>query len=136
MLPVNRNPSPSELRWFGILLVVFTAGVGALVGWRTGEPAWRTGIWIGGGTLALVFFAVPAARRSIYLGWMYAAFPIGWTVSHVLLALIYFGVVTPVALVMRALGHDALERKLDRSASTYWVRTTPQRGPERYFKQF
>ena len=136
MLPVNRNPNPSELKWFGILLAVFTAGVGALVAWRTGSFVWPTRIWIVFGTLALVFFAVPPARRPIYLGWNYAVFPIGWTVSHVLLGAIYFGVVTPVALVLRALGHDALDRKFDRSASTYWVRTTPQRDPERYFKQF
>ena len=136
MLPVNRNPSRSDLKWFGILLVVFTAGVGALVGWRTGSPVWRTGIWIGGGSLALVFFAIPAARRPIYLGWMYAAFPIGWTVSHLLLGLIYFGVITPIGLIMRASGHDALERRFDRSAKSYWVPFAPQRDPERYFKQF
>lgn len=136
MLPVNRHPSPSELRWFGILLVIFTAVLGALVGWRTGSPAWRTVIWMVGGGLALVYVVVPAARRPIYVGWMYAAFPIGWTVSHLLMALIYFGVITPIGLVLRAVGHDALERRFDRSARSYWVRYTPQREPERYFKQF
>ena len=136
MLPINKNPSASELKWFGILLVIFTAAVGALTLWRTGSTVWPIAIWIGGGALSLVFFAVPAARRSIYVAWMYAAFPIGWTVSHLLLAVIYFGVVTPVAIALRAFGHDSLQRKFDRSSRSYWVRTTPHGRPETYFKQF
>ena len=136
MLPINRNPSPSELKQFGILLVIFTAAVGSLSLWRTGSSTWPIAILMGGGTLSLVFFAVPAARRSIYVGWMYAMFPIGWIVSHVLLAVIYFGVVTPVAIALRAFGHDALQRKFDRTSRSYWARTTPHGSPETYFKQF
>lgn len=136
MLPVNRDPSAADLRWFGVLLVIFTGVLGAIVGWRTGSSVWRTSIWIFGGGLALVYFVVPVARRPIYVGWMYAAFPLGWTISHLVMAFVYFGVVTPIGLLLRAAGHDALNRRFDRSARSYWVRYTPQRELPRYFKQF
>jgi hypothetical protein len=67
---------------------------------------------------------------------MYAAFPIGWVVSHVMLALIYYGVMTPIGLVMRLLGRDPLKRKLDRSADTYWEPREPIANSKRYFQQF
>ena len=67
---------------------------------------------------------------------MCAAFPIGWTVSYLLLAAIFFLVLTPIGLVMRLFGRDPMLRALDRSAKTYWVPHNPGADPRRYFKQF
>jgi hypothetical protein len=136
MLPINRHPTGRELRSFGILLVIFVALLGGLVLWRTDSATWARTIWIGGGLLALTYHLAPAARRPIYVGWMYAAFPIGWAISHLLMALIYYGVLTPIGWALRARGRDPLQRRFDRSARTYWVQYTPQRDIERYFKQF
>ena len=136
MIPINRNPGARDLRTFGVLLVVFTALVGGVALWRTGSMTVPVFIWCAGGFLALVYHLVPALRRPVYVGWMYAAFPIGWTVSHLLMALIYFGVVTPIGLALRAFGRDPLARRFDPAARTYWSRHTPGRDVERYFKQF
>ena len=75
-------------------------------------------------------------RRWIYLGWLYAAFPIGWTLSHILLAAGYYLVLTPMGLLARWLREDPLERKLDRDAATYWTERRPPRDVRRYFRQF
>ena len=48
--------------------------------------------------------------RLIYVGWMVLAFPIGWTVSQVMLALMFFGLFTPIGLVFRLIGRDPLQR--------------------------
>ena len=55
---------------------------------------------------------------------MCAAFPIGWVVSHALMAAIYYLVITPMAVAMRLLGRDPLDRRFDRDATTYWVRAS------------
>ena len=49
-------------------------------------------------------------------------------VSPVVLGLIYFGVFTPVALVMRAFGRDAMCRRFEPAQPSYWVRRDPP-GP-------
>jgi hypothetical protein len=67
---------------------------------------------------------------------MYAAYPIGWVVSHVLLALIYFGVLTPIGRIMAVCGYDPMERRFDRAASSYWIEREPNRDASRYFRQF
>ena len=50
-------------------------------------------------------------------------------VSPVVLALLFYGVVTPTGLIMRALGKDPLRLRFDRNAESYWIRRDPP-GPD------
>jgi protein-S-isoprenylcysteine O-methyltransferase Ste14 len=136
MLTVDRNPPPGQLRSFGVLLAIFVPLFGLLVWWRTGRLQAGETIWVVGGLLTAVYWLVPAVRRPIYVGWMYAAFPIGWTVSHVLMGLIYYVVITPIGLIIRATGRDPLLRQFDRSARTYWTPHPPSNDVARYFRQY
>jgi hypothetical protein len=67
---------------------------------------------------------------------MYAAFPIGWLVSHALLAIIYYLVITPIGLVMRGLGKDPIQKRFDPTRKSYWVKREATRDRSRYFRQF
>ena len=67
---------------------------------------------------------------------MYAAFPIGWTVSHAILALLYYGILTPIGLIMRLIGYDPLSRRLRSEDRTYWEEYSPEGDRKRYFRQF
>lgn len=133
---VNRNPTPRDLRWFGLLLPVFVALVGALARWKLGAPVAALGIWSAGGTLAAVYWIAPPLRRPIFVGWMYVALPIGWTVSHVMIGIVYFGVVTPIGLASRLIRGDTLHRRPDGSAPTYWIERPRRTGTRRYLRQF
>ncbi len=97
---------------------VFTA-IGGLVG-------------VAGGALVL---ASPSTGRALYRGWMLAALPIGWTFSMGVLAIAFYGVITPVGVAMRLVGRDPLHRRFDRAAGTYWSPRRPARDPSRYFRQ-
>ncbi len=119
-----------------MLLAIFVPVFGALVWWRTGRMVAPVSIWIAGGLLTAIYWLIPPVRRPIYVGWMYAAFPIGWTVSHVMMAIIYYGVITPIGVVLRASGREPLFRQFDRSARTYWTRHSPPDDVGRYFRQY
>ena len=136
MIEINRNPSPRELFWFGLLLALFAGLVGAVARYQFGAPAASKAIWIGGAALTALFFMIPPLRRPLYLAWMYAAFPIGWTVSHLVLAAVFFLAVTPVGLLMRLLGHDPMRRRPDPKAATYWEPREGEPDSKRYFRQF
>ena len=45
------------------------------------------------------------------------------------LALLFFGVVTPTAWIMRAMGKDLLGLRRDPQAASYWVHRQPP-GPD------
>jgi hypothetical protein len=79
--------------------------------------------------------ALDDAHRHLVGGWMVAVFPIGWTVSQLLLIIIFFVIFTAVAVVFRLIGRDALHRTFDRSAESYWIRRPMAPGVEQYFRQ-
>jgi hypothetical protein len=109
--------------------------VGALFYWRSHAPGVARAVWIGGAALAAIYFAVPPLRRPIFLGWTYLTFPIGFVLSHVILGIVYYGVFTPAGLILRLVGHDPMQRKMDRSAKSYWAAHDPHKSLERYFRQ-
>ena len=51
-------------------------------------------------------------------------------VNPLVMAVIYFAVVTPTGPVMRTLGKDPLRLKCDPDAQSYWIHRDPP-GPER-----
>ena len=72
-------------------------------------------------TIGLAGLARPQCVRLIYVGWMILAFPIGWTVSQIILAAIFLGLFTPISLVFRLLGRDALHRVRQSGLDSYWL---------------
>jgi len=68
--------------------------------------------------------------------WMTVMYPIGWAISHALLALVYFGWVTPIGLLMRLFGYDPMRRRLTRQKASHWVRRKPIGNINRYFRQY
>jgi hypothetical protein len=137
MIDVNWNPSRRELRQFaGIWLPAFAALVGSAVLYRSGS--WTTAFVIWGAAIAVgaIGLAVPAFAKLVFVSWMAAAYPIGWVVSHLILGAVYYLVFTPIGLIMRLSGRDALARAADRSEKTYWVPHEPGRDAASYFRQF
>jgi hypothetical protein len=148
MIEINWNPERQQLKNFGLLCLVMCIGLGALRAWRAGAfggelPIGWYGPWVVPMTLwtigalaGLVAVVAPQALRPIFVGWMAAAYPISWVVSHVLLGVTYYGLFTLIATVFRIVGRDELRRVPDRRAATYWEDRKPSPGVARYFKQF
>jgi hypothetical protein len=133
VIEIQKNPSRRDLTVFGFLLLVFAGVVGAGLYFRSGAHEAARIVWIAGAVLVSVFFAARPLQRPIYLGWVYATFPIGYVLSHLILGAVFYLVFTPVGLVMRLFGYDPMRRKME--PRSYWVPRDPQR-PGRYFNQY
>jgi hypothetical protein len=66
--------------------------------------------------------------------WMKLAELLHRVVSPVVLGVIYFGVFTPVGLVMRAFGRDAMCRRFEPTRPSYWVPRDPPGPPDNSFR--
>ena len=135
LIELKTNPTPRDLKWFGLILLAFLGFVGGIVWLRTGSLAAPRVLWAIGAALAAVYYVVPPLRKPMFVGWSYLTYPIGWVVSHVLLAVLFYGVFTPLGLVMRLFGYDPMRKAFDRSATTYWVRHEESTDVSRYFRQ-
>lgn len=123
------------LRQFAALwLLVF----GAMAGWRYlhGQAGTFTAVLaVLALTVGVAGLIKPGFVRPIYTGWMIAAFPIGWTISKIVMALMFYAVFTPLGLVFRLTGRDPLKLRRTKPAS-YWVGKTSASSGEEYFRQY
>jgi hypothetical protein len=110
--------------------------LGAVARWKWHAPniAWLP--WGAAAVLGLLYYGVPALRRPIFVGWRRLFRPLEQAFSFVALAAVYYGVITPLALLLRAAGRDALGCRFDPGASSYFTSRRPDRDPARYFQQF
>ena len=136
LIRIDRNPAPRQLALFGLIWLVFFGVVGAVVLGQTDSVAWAVVLWVLAVAVPLLGWLVPAFMRIVYLGMSYAAFPIGFVLSHVILAAVYYLVLTPVGLLMRPFGYDPMHRRFDPQAKSYWAPRQQDEDVQRYFRQF
>ena len=132
---VTRSPSRRHLRQFA---AIWLASFGAIAAWRAwhGETGLVTSsIAVAAGVVGVVGLVSPPAVRIIYTTWMMAAFPIGWFVSRVALAVVFYLLFTPIALTFRLMGRDALRLRRPQ-AESYWLPYDDARKPAEYFRQY
>ena len=133
---IRRNPTAKTLRQFGAAWLVFFLALGAHQYLARGHP--RAGVALG--VVAVVFgvlgLAWPAAVRWLFVSWMMLAFPIGWLVSQVMLLLMFYLIVTPVALLFRLQGRDPLARKPAPDRASFWETKKMPEDVRSYFRQY
>ena len=130
------RPTRQTLRQFAGLWIAFFGGFALWQAVMRGNASLATVL----GALALTVGPVGLVRpdwlRPVYVGWMVLAFPIGWTVSLAITAVLYYGLFTPIGLVFRMIGRDPLHRARRPGLETYWSPKPEPADPRRYFQQF
>ena len=135
MMQINKNPSRTELLWFGLLLATFFALAGAMVLQRAHSVRIAQTIWIASALLVSLYYIIPPLRRPMYVGSLFLTYPLGWIMSHVILMIVFYLVITPLGLLMRLSGHDPMMRRFESGRQSYWVEHDPSGSTERYFRQ-
>lgn len=131
---ISFNPSRNTLRQFAGLWVLFFGG-GAVWQYavrRDGDLALVLAMATVVGWVGLLR---PGAVRYVYVTLTVLAFPLGWAVSHLVLAVLFFGLFTPLGFLFRLAGRDPLALRKARGVDTYW-QSKPAVGVENYFHQY
>jgi len=117
----------SSNRGFGLVFAAVFAAV-ALLPYLHGNPIrwWSLAI---AAAILIVALARPALLAPFNRVWTRVGLLLHKIVSPIIMAVAFYGVVTPTALIMRACGKDPLRRKFDRGAESYWILREPP-GPE------
>jgi hypothetical protein len=115
-------PTRRELRQFAYVVGGAFVALAALAWWR-GHPG-RAGLLAAlGGPLALAGLLAPARLGGVYRAWMGLARAMSRVTTPVLMAVIYFGVLLPTALLLRLRGRRPLTPP--RPGATAWVERPP-----------
>lgn len=133
---IKFHPDSRMLRQFAVIWIVFFLGLAAWQGWGHGRREVALVLVIVALSVGPLGMWRPQWIRPIYVGWTVAVFPIGWVVSHLVLGLIFYGLFTPISLVFRILGRDALGRHRPTHPSSYWHPKSTPTDVRSYFRQF
>jgi hypothetical protein len=125
-----------QLRQFAVALIVVALTGVALRSLRHGALGWS----MAAAASFAVAVGVVGAMAPRRIAWLFAAvttvtYPIGLLVSEAMLVLLYFGIMTPMALLFRMARRDRLHRAIDPGAPTYWVAHRSPSTTSRYFRQ-
>jgi hypothetical protein len=138
LFDVDWNPDKSGLRKFGLAVLIGFSLIGGLFYWRSESdwpvtPLWLWGIGIVVGGLGLTG---TRAALPLYWVWMGIAVAIGSVTSRLMLALVFYGVVTPMGWLGWIVGRDRLRLRKDSNADSYWVPIKPPEKKPDYQRQF
>jgi hypothetical protein len=136
MITIDYRPAARQIRSFArIWLPLFVVALGGMLWWRTGRFTPTVWVWAVGGAISLATLASFQVARLVFVGLVVITYPIGLIVSNLVLGAMFFLVFTPLGILMRLFGRDALALRA-RKRPSHWVRYEQDDRPERAFRQF
>ncbi len=100
--------------------------------WRGKDPAFQVTSALGG-VLLIAGVVAPGRLGPVYRAWMRMALMISKVTTPIFMGIVYFLVITPTGLIMRALGKKPIEHRLE--DGSYW-RSTAGRPVSDLRRQF
>lgn len=123
----NTPKLPSE-RKFGLLFFIVFSVIAAVNYYRHHNLT-IVMAWLVGAVLFLVLaLAAPSVLRPLNKAWFQLGLFMGKIVNPIVMAVLFFILITPVAFISRLAGRDILKLKKSKQAS-YWVDRNPL-GPD------
>lgn len=114
----NIQASKRNLRNFGLSVGFVCVVISGLLFWKEKEafPYFFTI----GLLLLCCGSALPLMLKPFYIVWMGFAVILGWIMTRLILCLLFYLVVTPIALGSRLAGKQFIDLKWDAKQYTYW----------------
>ena len=134
LVQINWHPGRKELRNFGLGMIIGFGLIGAMFLWKHHLTV-AIACWVFGGVAGLLGLTQTKAALSVYWAWMGVALVTGNIMSRVVLTVFYYGMVTPMALIMRLIGRDKLQLRR-RKKDTYWLDAENASDKRQYERQF
>jgi len=135
MIKLQLHPDARMLRqfaWASLLMFPLVA-FGIL---RLPSPWNYATAGVGVVVFATELAGIHAVSRFVFRLLVTVSFPIGLVLFPLLVGMVYYGVFTPVGLVFRLMGRDAMKRRFDPALTSYWQARPNQRPSSSYFKLY
>lgn len=131
--PVTQEKLPSE-RSFGLLFALIFCALSTYGALYKNWPQFLVIVlFVVGIGLLLISICMPRILTPLNRGWFWLGQMLGKIVSPVVLGLIFFLLLTPIALIGKVIGRDELKLK-KRKTDSYWVDRKPSESFSDSFK--
>ena len=111
----------AELRKFGFILA---AGIVILFGiffplLRQGGIQWAGWPWLAAPILVVISLIAPMALGPLNRAWLFIGHILGYINTRIILGIIFLFIFTPCAFILKLLGKDLMQRKMEPQLSSY-----------------
>lgn len=121
--------TPKKLREFAFLTGgVFVLLFGLLIPWLKSKPypLWP---WIIAIALALPALIAPQVLKPVHTAWMKLGHALGWVNSRIILGIVFYGVITPMSLLMKLFKKNPLSQHEEKKVEgSYRINVTRREG--------
>jgi uncharacterized membrane-anchored protein YitT (DUF2179 family) len=118
----NINETKKDLRKFGITVGGVLFAIGLLLFYFEKPSAFYFAVI--GGLLILFGALFPKILKPLNRIWMSLAIILGFIMSRVILTIVFYLVLIPIALLAKLVGKRFMVLKYDKSVNTYWEKRT------------
>lgn len=116
-------------RGFGLVMAAFFAILCVISLWRAASWFWP-GIFAGvATTFMLTALTVPGLLQPLNRLWFRFGLLLHAVINPLVMGLMFFAVITPIAMIMRMLGKQPIPLHADKTVTSYWVARGEQPGP-------
>ena len=113
------HKSDKEYRKFGISVGIAFILLAAFVYWKGGSTGAEV-LGVVGGLLITAGLILPELLTVPYFLWMTMADGLMWFNTRLLLIMVFYLVLSPIGLLMRAFGNRPLDLNLEPDKKSYW----------------
>lgn len=136
MIQIHTQPSRRQLAQFGAAWLIFFLALAAWWAWKSASMTLPVALALLAVLVPTLGAMIPGMLRLVYLAMAYATYPIGWVVSHLLLALLYYLILTPIGLAIRLCKPSFFPKRPDPKLASYWIAKQGRRDAKDYLKPY
>lgn len=130
----DRAAAMGSDRSFGLVIAAAIAIISLLPLWHGETPHyWGLALALG---FAVAAFLAPAKLRPLNRLWHKLGLTLHKITNPIIMGVLFFGVILPIAVIFRLRGADPLKLSFDKSATSYWTMRDTADAASDMSKQF
>ena len=114
----NISSTKKDIRKFSYLVGGILVIISLFLLWK-GSTSFTLILGIGAG-LIIIGMIFPIILKPIYIAWMIFAVILGWIMTRVILTILFYLIVTPIALIAKIFRKRFLDLSFRTEADSYW----------------
>ena len=131
----NIKETKKDLRKFGLTVGIVLLVIAGILFYKQKDSYFYFGII--GLLLIITGLISPVILKPLNKIWMTLAILMGWVMTRVILILLFFLALTPIAIIARIFRKKFLDLKIDKLKVSYWdIREKKEIKPMDYERQF
>lgn len=132
---INWKPTPREINYFAYTLIAAGVVFGLIAYFATGLKTALVVLSIGAG-LGMLSRLIAPIGKGAYILWMAVTFILSLIVSPIVTGIVYYLVLTPMAVFSRISGKDELRLRKPKGAASYFVDADIDSSSESFKRQY